>query len=82
MRSEGNGCEKWISCLKTLSKSLLLLQLVESASKPEKLVAIRLDAIMGSAFFCFVFVRDGILSVADYNSTRVGVVVVVVVVVV
>ena len=28
---------------------------------------------------CF-FVRDGILSVADYNSTRVGVVVVVVVV--
>ena len=30
---------------------------------------------------CF-FVRDGILSVADYNSTRVGVVVVVVVVVV
>ena len=31
--------------------------------------------------FC-LFVRDGILSVADYNSTRVGVVVVVVVVVV
>ena len=30
----------------------------------------------------FVFVRDGILSVADYNSARVGVVVVVVVVVV
>ena len=30
----------------------------------------------------FLFVRDGILSVADYNSTRVGVVVVVVVVVV
>ena len=29
-----------------------------------------------------IFVRDGILSVADYNSTRVGVVVVVVVVVV
>ena len=29
-----------------------------------------------------LFVRDGILSVADYNSTRVGVVVVVVVVVV
>ena len=29
-----------------------------------------------------VFVRDGILSVADYDSTRVGVVVVVVVVVV
>ena len=28
-----------------------------------------------------IFVRDGILSVADYNSTRVGVVVVVVVVV-
>ena len=28
-----------------------------------------------------LFVRDGILSVADYNSTRVGVVVVVVVVV-
>ena len=27
-----------------------------------------------------IFVRDGILSVADYNSTRVGVVVVVVVV--
>ena len=27
----------------------------------------------------FLFVRDGILSVADYNSTRVGVVVVVVV---
>ena len=30
----------------------------------------------------FFFVRDGILSVADYNLTRVGVVVVVVVVVV
>ena len=29
-----------------------------------------------------IFVRDGILSVADYNSTRMGVVVVVVVVVV
>ena len=29
-----------------------------------------------------IFVRDGIISVADYNSTRVGVVVVVVVVVV
>ena len=29
-----------------------------------------------------IFVRDGILSVADYDSTRVGVVVVVVVVVV
>ena len=29
-----------------------------------------------------VFVSDGILSVADYNSTRVGVVVIVVVVVV
>ena len=29
-----------------------------------------------------IFVRDGILSVADYNSTRVGVVVVVVVIVV
>ena len=29
-----------------------------------------------------IFVNDGILSVADYNSTRVGVVVVVVVVVV
>ena len=29
-----------------------------------------------------IFVRDGILSVADYNLTRVGVVVVVVVVVV
>ena len=29
-----------------------------------------------------IFVRDGILSVADYNSTRVGVVVAVVVVVV
>ena len=30
---------------------------------------------------CEIFVRDGIISVADYNSTRVGVVVVVVVVV-
>ena len=30
----------------------------------------------------YVFVRDGILSVADYNLTRVGVVIVVVVVVV
>ena len=29
-----------------------------------------------------IFVRDGIISVADYNSTRVGVVVVVVIVVV
>ena len=29
-----------------------------------------------------IFVRNGILSVADYNSTRVGVVIVVVVVVV
>ena len=54
VRSEGNGCEKWISCLKTLSKSMLLLQLVESASKPEKLGAIRLDASMGAALFCFV----------------------------
>ena len=35
----------------------------------------------GRTFICF-FVRDGILSVADYNSTRVGVVVVVVVVIV
>ena len=37
------------------------------------------------AEFCsnlIIFVRDGILSVADYNSTRVGVVVVVVVIVV
>ena len=33
-------------------------------------------------FLIFLFVRDGILSVADYNSTRVGVVIVVVVVVV
>ena len=32
--------------------------------------------------FCNFFVRDGILSVADYNSTRIGVGVVVVVVVV
>ena len=31
--------------------------------------------------FLSFFVRDGIISVADYNSTRVGVVVVVVVVV-
>ena len=31
---------------------------------------------------CGFFVRDGILSVPDYNSTRVGVVVVVVVVIV
>ena len=31
-------------------------------------------------FHPLLFVRDGILSVADYNSTRVGVVVVVVVV--
>ncbi len=30
----------------------------------------------------YIFVRDGILSVADYNSTRVGVVVVAVVVIV
>ena len=29
-------------------------------------------------FTFFIFVRDGIISVADYNSTRVGVVVVVV----
>ena len=34
----------------------------------------------GSAVVLIVFVRDGILSVADYNSTRVAVVVVVVVV--
>ena len=33
-----------------------------------------------SSYQIYVFVRDGILSVADYNSTRVGVVVVVVVV--
>ena len=33
-------------------------------------------------FRFLIFVRDGIISVADYNSTRVGVVVVVVVVVV
>ena len=32
-------------------------------------------------FISFIFVRDGIHSDADYNSTRVGVVVVVVVVV-
>ena len=34
------------------------------------------------ASICIFFVRDGIFSVADYNSTQVGVVVVVVVVVV
>ena len=35
-----------------------------------------------NSLFTVIFVRDGILSVADYNLTRVGVVVVVVVVVV
>jgi len=39
------------------------------------------DKFRATVFF-HVFVRDGILSVADYNSTLMGVVVVVVVVVV
>ncbi len=38
--------------------------------------------VLAQRHFADVFVRDGILSVADYNSTRVGVVVVVVVIVV
>ena len=36
----------------------------------------------GCGVWWLIFVRDGILSVADYNSTQVGVVVVVVVVVI
>ena len=37
------------------------------------------QSVRSSAVCALIFVRDGILSVADYNSTRVGVVVVVVI---